>query len=257
MRYFIAFALLISSMTFADVSDFDDNPLAPESFYNGADEAGGFTSRGVSYNNSYTPAFGSWSGFAYSNTSDTTTPGFLNQYSAITGAGAGGQGNYGVAFYDFFTPVIPELTFSTPSIPESIQITNTTYAALSMRDGDSFAKQFGGMSGDDPDYFKLILEGLDASGNSTGTVDFFLADYRFADNSLDYIVDQWQSVDVSSLGAVSSIQFTLETTDIGNYGPATPFYFAIDNVEFNAVPEPSSALLIVLGFVTLIGTRRR
>jgi hypothetical protein len=37
-----------------------------------------------------------------------------------------------------------------------------TYAALSMRDGDGFAKQFGGASGDDPDYFLLTITGRDA-----------------------------------------------------------------------------------------------
>ena len=240
---FVLLAFTVGSAAFATVSDFDDNALVPESFYNGADDAGGFASQGVWYGNSYQPTFGSWSGFSYSNMSDTTTPGFLNQYSAITGAGFSGQGNYGVGFYDFFTPTIPELTFPSPSSALAIQVTNTTYAALSMRDGDSFAKKFGGATGDDPDYLKLIIEGLDAGGNSTGTLDFYLADYRSDDNSMDYIVDQWEQVDLTGLGTVSSIQFTLETTDIGNYGPATPFYFAIDNVEFSAVPEPSAMML--------------
>ena len=38
----------------AGVVDFEDLPLTPESFYNGADEAGGFTSGGAFFNNTFT-----------------------------------------------------------------------------------------------------------------------------------------------------------------------------------------------------------
>ena len=53
--------------------------------------------------------------------------------------------------------------------PASVRLTNTTFAALSMRDGDAFAKQFGGVSGDDPDWFLLTIDGLDAGGASVGS----------------------------------------------------------------------------------------
>ena len=65
---------------------------------------------------------------------------------------------------------------------ESLMVTNTTYAALSMRDGDSFAKKFGGPSGNDPDYFRLTITGKDSGGSTIGSVEFYLADYRFADS---------------------------------------------------------------------------
>ena len=61
----------------------------------------------------------------------------------------------------------------------NIQVTNSTYAAISMRDGDSFAKKFGGGSGDDPDFFAVTFtgfEGFGATGNVTGNVKFYLAD---------------------------------------------------------------------------------
>ena len=66
----------------AGVVDLEDLPLAPESFYNGADEAGGFTSGGAFFNNTFTDfggGFTGWSGWSYSNITDNTTPGFANQ----------------------------------------------------------------------------------------------------------------------------------------------------------------------------------
>ena len=38
--------------------------------------------------------------------------------------------------------------------------TNTTYTALSMLNGDGFAKQFGGASGTDADWYNITIEGL-------------------------------------------------------------------------------------------------
>ena len=125
-----------------------------------------------------------------------------------------------------------------------------------MRDGDSFAKKFGGPTGNDPDYFRLTILGRDAANNSTGSVEFYLADYRFANNSLDYIVSQWTTVDLSSLGATTtSLQFALDSTDNDPvFGMNTPAYFAIDDVAFTSVvPEP-----LVLGplLVFAAGFRR-
>ena len=231
----------------ANVADMEDLSLAPASFDDGSDGAGGFISGGAMFNNAYDTNFSSWSGFAYSNVQDTTTPGFGNQYAAFTGGGAGGSENYAVAFVS--APpfgITPRVTFGAPATVSSAMITNTTYAAISMRDGDSFAKQFGGVNGTDPDYFKLTFIGLDTADNETGRVDFYLADYRDPDSASDYIVDTWESVDLSPLGMVSAVEFGLETTDVGQFGPNTPFYFALDNLEFRLVPEPAAHLSIWL-----------
>lgn len=80
------------------VVNFEDLSLAPNSYYNGADGAGGFTSQCTFFNNSYNQQYKSWSGWSYSNTTDTTTPGVSNQYSAYTGGGFRGSKNYGVAY---------------------------------------------------------------------------------------------------------------------------------------------------------------
>ncbi|NEQ75264.1 MAG: DUF4465 domain-containing protein [Okeania sp. SIO2C9] len=232
------------------VVDFEDLTLGPEEFYNGSDGAGGFTSQDAFFNNSFNSTFGSWSGWSYSNTSDTTTPGFMNQYSAFTGTGFGGTGNYGVAFT--FNPGDAMIELPDGYSVDSVRITNTTYAVLSMLNGDQFAKKFGGVSGNDPDFFLLTINGLDDSNTSVGSVEFYLADYRFADNSQDFIVDDWSLVDLSPLNAATKLSFGLTSSDNHpQFGLNTPAYFALDNLILHkSVPESASNLgLLVLGAV--------
>jgi hypothetical protein len=66
-------------------------------------------------------------------------------------------------------------------------------------------------------------------------VEFYLADYRFADNRDDYILDTWQYVDLTSLGMIKSLEFTLSSSDIGEWGMNTPAYFAIDTLVSQSV----------------------
>ena len=119
-----------------------------------------------------------------------------------------------------------------------------------MLNGDGFAKKFGGASGDDEDWFLLTIEGFDSSNVSIGTVEFYLADYRFADNGQDYIVDEWTKVDLSGLGAVKKLEFSLTSSD-NSYGYMnTPAYFAADS--FVTTPEPTMCLLVGIGAFALL-----
>lgn len=242
------------------VSTFDDLPLAPGSHYfPGADST--FKSGLATFTHSYDEDYGSWDNFVYSNESNTTTAGFENQFSAITGSGYGSTGNYGLAYVSSYTGIAPAINFDIPTLISGAYFTNTTYATLSMEQGDSFAKKFGGDSGNDADWFKLVITGIDANGNTAGEVDFFLADYRFADNAQDYIVKDWAYVDFTSFGEVASLQFSMQSSDFGEYGINTPTYFAVDNIIANvaAVPEPSSYALMLagLGLIGFVARRRQ
>lgn len=237
----------------AALSTFDDLSLPdPESHYVPDTTMSGafpFVSGAASFNHDYTN-FGfpgcCWSGWVYSNHTDTSTPGFLNQYSAFAGSGYGGSTNYAVAF------VGPsDITLAAPTHVAGAYFTNTTYAALSMRDGDGFAKKFGGASGSDPDYLKLTISGFDGV-LAKGQIDFFLADFRFDDHGQDYIVKDWTFVDLSSLGQVSRLSFQLTSSDNGPWGMNTPAYFAMDNLTTVPVPEPVPSALLLAG-LALIG----
>jgi len=262
MRSRLLVAVMAAGVTFggaraAVVADFDDLSLGAESFWNGADESGGFQSGNAYFVNNYNPDFACWDGWAYSNTSDTVTGEYTNQYSAYTGGGHSGS-NYAIA-YDplniggFGAHPKMELTGSAyGSTLAGAFFTNTTYAAVSMRDGNAFAKRFGGVSGNDEDWFKLTITGIDTAGQSVGSVDFYLADYRFEDNNRDYIVDEWQFVDMTGLGEITGLEFSVSSSDAGQFGMNTPAYFAMDTV----VPEPGTIALLALGGLMLVGRKQ-
>jgi hypothetical protein len=177
--------------------------------------------------NSYNKEWGSWSGFAYSNKTDTVTPDWTNQYSAITGCGVFQSRNYAVA-YDY---VMLKTSLAEPGPVSGFYITNNTYAYRTMLKGDSFTDRFGGASGKEPDYFRLKISGINSSGDTTGMVSFYLADFRSDDSLKDYIVKKWTWVDLSSLGIVSELRYSLESSDTGPWGMMTPAYFCIDNLN--------------------------
>ena len=130
-------------------------------------------------------------------------------------------------------PIKIDFTDSSQHELSGFYVTNSTYAALSIENGDSFAKKFGGATGDDPDWFKLSVWGMKSDSSITDTVEFYLADYRFADNTKDYIVKDWRWVDLSSLGTVKELKFSLMSSDVGDYGMNTPSYFCMDNLTIS------------------------
>ena len=244
MKLHFTFLLMIFGASILNaqmVVDFEAYDLESESFLNGADGSGGFTSGDIFLPNDYNADFMSWSGWAISNTTDTTTPGFTNQYSAIPGSGVDGSAHYAVTSAFGNNNLV--LQGDAAGQPVSgMYITNNTYAYLSIKDGDSFAKKFGGVTGDDPDFYLLTIKAYNEGSLSVDSVDFYLADYRFSDNSEDYIVDEWTWVDLSSLGNADSLSFALSSSDVGQFGMNTPAYFCIDDV-FSADPGVNTDLV--------------
>jgi len=211
------------------VSTFENLALQPDTFWNGSDLAGGFSSGNAFFTNRYDTSYGgSWSGFVYSNMTDDSTSGFTNQYSAITGVGYNNSGNYGLFYYSSYSQK-SLLKLNTADTILGFYITNSTWAALSMLNGDAFSKKFGGTSGNDTDWFKISIAGYYNGSPINDTVDFYLADYRFTNNTQDYIVNTWNWVNLTSLGKIDSLEFLLSSTDNGAYGMNTPAYFCIDN----------------------------
>ncbi len=249
---------LIASDASAAIVNFNDlighNNVTPAgSYFDGYGAAAttdSWQSQGLTFN---TRQFGP--GWSYSNVNDANTAGFTNQYASSTGTGRGGTGNYVVASGDgAFFNLPNDLRI------ESLFISNATYAHLSMRNGDQFAKKFGGTSGNDPDFFRVRFTGFNASGATgatTGSIDFFLADFRNANNALDTIITDWQSVDLSALGNARSIGLSFDGSDNGAFGLNTPAYAVFDDFSLTAVPEPSCLVLLLCGTTGLCFVRRR
>lgn len=218
------------------VENFESFPLSGTGYNNDASPDPGFFGEASLFENNYDTIYNSWSGFAISNHTDVSTPGWMNQYSAFPGSGYNSD-QYGV-YYPFLGEGI-DLSMWGAEL-QSMRITNTTYAALSMRDGDGYGKVFGdslnadgvadGTNGED--YFKvwIIASYVDMTKDS---IEFYLADYRFADDSLDYIIDTWEEIDLTSLDGVAlRLDFRFESSDTNEYGIRTPTYFAMDDLTF-------------------------
>ncbi|HAQ18400.1 MAG TPA: PEP-CTERM sorting domain-containing protein [Prolixibacteraceae bacterium] len=218
--------VFLSKANAQTVATFDDLNLAPDAIWNGSDLSGSFTSGGFTFFNAFNADWYSWTGFAASTKTDATTPGWSNQYSAITGMGVAGTPGYAVAY----PAPISTVTFK-DTIVSGLYVTNSAYAYWSMKNGDAFAKKFGGESGNDEDFLLLTIEGFNSAGKSTGKVEYFLADFMYGINSNDYILDTWKWVNLSKLGRISKLEFSLRSSDNGTWGMNTPGYFCIDNLN--------------------------
>ncbi len=204
---------------------------------------------GVTFRHEVTFGGFGWEGMTYSSVNDTATAGFGNQYAAYgDGMGMGDTGSYAV----FYNSAPATVLLPVETMVQGFYANNMTYSALSMLNGDAFARQFTTASND---YFTLTIEGFDDLTVSQGTVDFDLADYTGASGVL---VDDWTWVDLSGLGSdVSSLAFSFDSSDVGGFGINTPQYFAMDNLTVEAIPEPGTATLMLCGFGGMVWFRRR
>lgn len=233
--YILTTALFLGANSNAQlVFDFENVILATETYDNGSAGSANFSNTELTLSNDYSGGF--WSGFAISNTTDVTTASYTNESSSYTGGGRSSS-NYGV-FYSS-----GDITTANDQLQvDGFYITNTAYAALSMLNGDAFAKQFGsvndasgapdGTNGED--YFRVWIIGENYAGTFKDSVEFYLADYRFSDNMQDYIVADWNYIDLGQFGfSTAKVSFRFESSDIGAWGMNTPAYFAIDDIQYS------------------------
>ncbi len=238
----IAAAFILLGFTNANAQvtvDFENLTLAADTFWNGVDRSGEFTDGSyITFYNDYDTLYDAWNGFAYTNMTDTITNDYSNQYSSWSGNGSNNSANYAVV-YDFG---LNRMIFAAPYVLKEFYFNNTTLTARNMRDGDPnfFAKKFGGATGDDPDYYKVIATGY-ANGSIIATEEIYLADYRFANNTQDYIIKDWTKFDAALTSfdnvAIDSIDLVVASSDTSSFGGTTyintPTYFAIDNIKLD------------------------
>jgi len=253
--------VLFSSPGLAEVVDFQDLVVPPAGYFNGdpgtlsagqsVDQP--WQSGGVTFSNLFgIDSYGGlsyefWSGFAYSDVVNTTDPAFTNQYASFPGGGYRSS-TYAVAYGSGAAFTLPA-----PSTVAGFRIANTTYAALTMRDGDQY-----GFSPPLPPggWFATTATGR-LGGSPTGSVTFYLADLR--GGTPPGILAEWAWFDLSGLGLVDAVEFAFSGSDTGTFGLNTPAYFAMDALAVNAVPEPASwggAGIVILGIVSVRFRRR-
>lgn len=241
------------------VESFESLNLQPNAVINhDPNNTSGFTFESLTLSNTYTSSWDTYVGFAFSNKHDSLTKGYANQFGSIMGKGYNSS--------TFAVMYEQGVIFGKPNgfRIDSLRIANSTYTYYSMLEGDQFSKKFGGQSGNDPDFFKVNMIVTSGDGVLVDTLEHFLADYRFTDNSKDYISKDWALIDFSGVSfPVYQVAFTLESTDTSQWGYNTPLYLNLDAIYYTestlgvdqpmstleVYPNPSSSLVYLSGAV--------
>lgn len=225
-------AMMVSTFAQTHTETFEGFSLPNNSFYKDTTVADWQTTNAI-FRYDWDTTYSYWSsGSAYTNVKDSTNGNYSNLYGCIAYNGYNNS-NYYVTLQNYATIVLK----SPYEIVDGFYITNTTYAAKVVKYGNMFSRAFGDTTGTGcgcpqgsyPDWFKVVVRGYKNGAMLNDSVEFYLADYRFSNNSQDYIVWNWQWVDCSTLGQVDSIQFFMSSSDTGPWGMNTPAFFSIDN----------------------------
>ena len=162
---------------------------------------------------------------------------FDDQFGCMARGGVSGEGSpYLVAYWDAYAKSVSierscEVTFPAPYYTAGFYVCNNPYTYYAIQKGNSYAAKF-----EQGAWLKLIVHGIDTSGNEAGTVEHYLADYRSEKPEEWTLNKSWKWVDLSTLGKVSSLYFTMESSDTGAQGMKTPAYFCFDRLMVLTAP---------------------
>ena len=139
----------------------------------------------------------------------TLTP---DQYNNITGKAHSGK-NFAV-----ITTYGETIDLGEGVVIKKLFYTNSAYTVNSILNGDNYS----GAKFDATDWFKCTLIATKADG-TTANVDIDLA----KDGTY---VSQWQLLDLSSLGKITSLGFAFTGSRSNDYGVLTPAYICLDDI---------------------------
>ena len=188
--------------------------------------------------------YGYWGGFTASNRTDLSQTGLNAQYTAAAGCGYDGSTQYAVAY----TMGVQTEVYATDGQLHTVTgcyVTNNLWTYQDILQGGYGEQPYGGLTGNDPDWFKVTATSKNASGQTVGTLDFYLADYRFANNEEDYVLDTWEWFDLSPLGNVATISFNLSSSRGSGYNMITPAYFCMDNFNGGGVAPDLPPYIVI------------
>lgn len=229
MRKFLLLSLALVMAAFAmaqEPATFEDVSLDSGGIWQPPVGENEMSSGGWLFTNS--TQYGYWGGFTASNRTDLSQTGLDAQYTAAAGCGYDGSAQYAVAF----TMGVQTDVYAADGQSHTVTgcyVTNNLWTYQDILQGGYGELPYGGTTGNDPDWFKVTATGKNASGQTVGTLDFYLADYRFANNEEDYVLNTWEWFDLSPLGDVVTISFSLSSSRGSGYNMITPAYFCMDN----------------------------
>ena len=241
-KYLLTFAVLAMGMAmFTSCSDDDDENVKILSFEGDQWAAlidnpqyGGellYGEGGMNY---------SWTDATTKLTSSLTDPG-LNPWGSYSGLAGGGvaisnyidadiennavytnqlavpQNNGSKNFAVVYCPATVSFSDNVARTIKSMSVGPTTYELGSVTNGDGYAASLA-----EEGFLTVTITGK-KNGTVTGTVTFDLA----KDGN---IMNTWQTIDLTSLGEVTTLEFDMDGSDKSDWGVKHPKYFAFDNV---------------------------
>ena len=105
---------------------------------------------------------------------------------------------------------------------EGVYVNLNSYAYYNVLEGNPYGRTFNR----EDDKFTLTIHGV-KEDETEATVDVTMASYANGDLSVNR---GWKYVDLTSLGAVNELYFTMDSSDSGAYGMNTPGYFCLDKL---------------------------
>ncbi|MDE6497382.1 MAG: DUF4465 domain-containing protein [Muribaculaceae bacterium] len=175
--------------------------------------------------------YSSWFGFCPSKVNDTADHSddwTSHQWASIAGGGVGGPDSpYIVACWNTTNANSCTLSLADHGVfyPDDLYVTNTTYGYYAMKNGTAFSRAFG-----PDDRCMLEITGYLNGVKKFSTIEIFLA--RGTD-----ILDTWKNIEVSKLGSVDTMVFTMTSTDSGQWGMNTPAYFCIGSMGYTEMAD--------------------
>lgn len=131
---------------------------------------------------------------------------------------------YMVGYYSSYMAARPvDMTFNTGKSYEAVgvYVNLNSYTYYTVEGGDAYARSF-----TNGDRLTLTIHGV-AADESEKEVVVTTASYDNGDLTINR---GWRYVDLSSLGVVNELYFTIKSTDTGAYGDNTPAYFCLDKL---------------------------
>jgi len=225
----VLIALFTNAFNAQTTFDFEDLTIPVNGYWNGSDETGYFGNDEIYFPNDYNATYQSWSGFSYAYdtiTSDAQFASYTPERKAFSG------NSFGIAFVPSdwesgtYENIPVKIGFNNTKIVSSVYIANDSTTVDVIVNGNSYGTE----PFSEEDYFKIIISGIRGTNYVEETVEYYLADYR---SGLSFIENNWHETDLSSLGAIDTLVFNLESSDTGAYGMNTPAYFCFDDISFS------------------------
>ena len=165
----------------------------------------------------------SWEGFTLSTVSQDTA----NVLGCVANGGLGGVATpYIIGYYSEWVSSIQGYSSNIVKLnkdyyPEYVYICQNSNTKEGITHGVFNSRPF-----TQEDTLTLIIQALDSTMQPTATTHYYLAVDGQKNNG-------WVKVPLNSLGKTSRLSFSMQTTEIGEFGSNTPLYFALDGLTIN------------------------